>query len=91
MNILLTGSGGFIGLHLKQYLGAKYNLFTPRSKDLNLLDESAVDNFFHQNKIDFIIHSAAAGVRITPDAKKEDKKKGNKTTSTKIRYSIFLL
>ena len=39
-NILLTGSGGFIGSHLKNFLKNKYNLFTPRSYELNLLDKT---------------------------------------------------
>jgi len=72
MNILLTGSGGFIGQHLQKHLLKRYNLITPRSKDLNLLDESAVNNFFGKNKIDFIIHSAAYGVQKSLDANHEN-------------------
>lgn len=71
-NILLTGSGGFIGSHLKNTLNGKYTLFTPRSRELNLLDKNAVEAYIDTNKIDFIIHSAASGVRITPDAKMEE-------------------
>jgi len=66
-NILLTGSGGFIGKHLKDTLSAEH-LFTPRSAALNLLDAAAVRSYLAENHIDFIIHSAAYGVRITPDA-----------------------
>lgn len=71
MNILLTGSGGFIGQHLKEHLKDKYNLLTPRSWELNLLNESDVDEYFNNHHIDMIIHLAAAGVRITPDATNE--------------------
>lgn len=67
MNILLTGSGGFIGRHLKDYLSRFYNVLAPRSADLDLLNEQEVNAFFSANKVDFIIHSAAVGVRIRPD------------------------
>ena len=58
-NILLTGSGGFIGSHLKEYLQNKYNLFTPRSFELNLLDSLSVKKYIETNKINFMIHSAS--------------------------------
>ncbi|MBR1980096.1 NAD-dependent epimerase/dehydratase family protein [Candidatus Proelusimicrobium excrementi] len=70
--ILLTGSGGFLGSNLKPYLLQGYQVFAPRSKELNLLDFESVQKYISANKIDFIIHSAAAGVRITPDATAED-------------------
>ena len=76
-NILLTGSGGFIGSHLKEYLQNKYNLFTPRSFELNLLDSLSVKKYIETNKINFIIHSASCGVRITADATIEDVAKPN--------------
>ncbi len=76
-NILLTGSGGFIGSHLKEYLQNKYNLFTPRSLELNLLDGLSVKKYIETNKINFIIHSASCGVRITADATIEDVAKPN--------------
>jgi len=61
MNILLTGSGGFVGKNLKNYLGDKYNLLTPRSFELNLIDENAVKEYFDNNDIDFIIHCGSTG------------------------------
>lgn len=67
-NILLTGSGGFIGSHLKNFLKNKYNLFTPRSYELNLLDKGSLEKFFNENKIEFIIHCASCGARIKSDA-----------------------
>lgn len=76
-NILLTGSGGFIGSHLKECLQKKYNLFTPRSFELNLLDGLSVKKYIETNKINFIIHSASCGVRITADATIEDVAKPN--------------
>ena len=59
--ILLTGSGGFIGKNLKNYLQYKYKLLTPRSRELDLRDESAVAEFFTRNRIDFIIHCGSVG------------------------------
>lgn len=61
MNILLTGSGGFIGKNLKEYLKSKHTLLTPRSYELNLIDENAVREYFAANKIDFIIHCGSTG------------------------------
>ena len=75
-NILLTGSGGFIGKHLKMWLN-NYNLFCPRSYELNLMDKPAVKAFIESNNIDFIIHSASYGVRISPDATLEEVAKPN--------------
>ena len=68
MKIFLSGSGGFIGRHLKTFLGKKHELLSPRSSELNLLDSGSVDSFFAENKVDFIIHSAALGVRVSPEA-----------------------
>ena len=72
MNIFITGSNGFIGSHLKEYLNksySKYNLFTP-SKELDLSDELAVDDYILGNKIDIIIHLAnKGGDRTTLDMK----------------------
>ena len=66
--ILLTGSGGFIGKHLKQYLGKYYRLFTPRSYELNLLNAINTAKYIVNNNIEFIIHGASYGVKITSEA-----------------------
>ena len=60
-NILLTGSGGFIGKNLKEFLSTKYNLLTPRSYELDLSDFDAVKQYFDTHQIDFIIHCASVG------------------------------
>lgn len=61
MKILLTGSGGFIGKNLKSYLKDKYELLTPRSFELDLVDSVAVQKYFATNDIDFVIHCGSVG------------------------------
>ncbi|MDP3588629.1 MAG: NAD-dependent epimerase/dehydratase family protein [Sulfuricurvum sp.] len=63
MTILITGAHGFVGQNLTEYLTktTKYTLFTPKSSELDLLDENAVDGYIIQNKIDVIIHGANRG------------------------------
>lgn len=59
--IFITGAGGFIGRNLTEQLGKKYNLLTPKHKELDLLNEKAVDDFFKKNKIDIVINCAVIG------------------------------
>lgn len=62
MNILLTGSGGFIGSHLKKGFEQRgYDLLCPRSYELDLTDKDAVKAFFSGRKIDAIVHCATIG------------------------------
>ncbi|MGN0018181.1 MAG: NAD-dependent epimerase/dehydratase family protein [Candidatus Gastranaerophilaceae bacterium] len=61
MNILLTGSGGFIGKNLKKYLEEKYNILSPRSYELDLTDKCAVEKYFTDNRVDFIVHCGSIG------------------------------
>ena len=61
MRVLLTGSGGFIGKNLKNYLKNKYELLTPRSYELDLINSNAVEEFFKNYDIDFVIHCGTVG------------------------------
>lgn len=73
-NILITGSGGFVGKNLKEFLATEFNLFCPRSSELNLTDKDAVQNYFLKHDIDFIIHCATTGgVRGCQDPKNCEK------------------
>lgn len=59
MNILLTGGSGFIGRNIKEsYLAKKYNILAPSHSELDLTDENKVKEYFLNNKIDIVIHSA---------------------------------
>src|SRR3989339_1097632 len=59
--IFITGAGGFIGRNLEERFSKKYKLLTPGHKELDLLDEKAVENFFKKNKIDVVINCAVIG------------------------------
>lgn len=68
-NILITGTGGFIGKNLKEFLSGNYNIFAPRSFELQLTDFGALSEYFEKNKIDFVIHCAnQGGARGVSDA-----------------------
>ena len=64
MNIFITGSNGFIGYHLREYLQnnySRYNIFAPSSKELDLTNEKQTDAYILSNNIDIIIHLANRG------------------------------
>lgn len=59
MKLLITGTGGFVGRNLKEYLHAQYSdLKCPRSNELDLTDTVAVANYLMSNKFDVVIHCA---------------------------------
>src|SRR3989344_8906047 len=60
--ILITGSTGCIGLNLIEQLDRnKYNILTPKHKELDLLKDSAVSKYFKKNKIDVVVNCALVG------------------------------
>lgn len=58
MKIFITGGSGFIGRNLIEYLSQKHEIFAPTHKELDLLDEVAVAEFFRQHYFDVVIHGA---------------------------------
>jgi UDP-glucose 4-epimerase len=64
MNILITGAQGFVGKNLKEYFKKnKDQILSPLEKDLNLTDPVSVKNYFNNNNIEYIIHSASTEPR----------------------------
>lgn len=59
--IFLTGGSGFIGRNIIETFSKDYNILSPSHKELDLLDTSAVDDFFKKNTIDIVIHCANIG------------------------------
>lgn len=59
MKILLTGGSGMVGKNILEYSKKyNYNILSPTSEELNLLDYNSADNFIKKNNPDFIIHAA---------------------------------
>ena len=64
MKIFFTGGGGFVGREIIPLLKKNgHKVIAPPSKDLNLLDSDAVDDFVQGQEFDTIIHSAIYGGR----------------------------
>lgn len=62
--ILFTGGSGFIGKEvIPLLLKDGYEVIAPSSSDLNLLNQSQVDDYVKSNNFDIIIHSAIQGGR----------------------------
>jgi GDP-L-fucose synthase len=60
--VLITGSSGFIGKNIVEYLRRPpVTLLTPSHKELNLLSQAEVHHFFLKNEIDIVIHCANIG------------------------------
>jgi len=59
MKILITGSTGMVGRNILENNDiSKFDLLIPNSRELNLLNYSAVDKYIKDNRPDFIIHTA---------------------------------
>lgn len=56
--ILITGSRGFIGRNLCELLKGKYELFSPSSEELDLLNSDETRNYLHEHQCDILIHTA---------------------------------
>lgn len=66
MNIVVTGSNGFIATEIIERVKQKYpgSVVHELSRDnINLLDSKEVDSFFENNSVDVVVHTAAEGGR----------------------------
>jgi len=68
--VFITGSSGFIGKNLVEQLKIDYEIFSPNSKDLNLLDEDQVKKYLTNNNFDTILHCATHNATVTSDKDK---------------------
>ena len=68
--ILITGSKGFIGYHLKENLKHNYELFVPDKIKLNLKNKSKLKNYIDKLQPDFIINLVSS-TKFKKDFKKE--------------------
>lgn len=73
--ILITGAGpnGITGKRIKENLMKDFQVLSPSSKDLDLTDSRAVDSYFGNHKIDYIVHSALTSPSRGHDSTDESK------------------
>ena len=61
--VLITGSSGFVGTNLYQFLikkkKFKYQILAPNKKVLNLMNFNNLENYFKKNKPEIVVHLAA--------------------------------
>lgn len=63
MKILVTGTNGFIGRNIKEFLEVKhYNVYSPKRNELDLLNEELVSSYLTKEKFDVVIH---CGITLT--------------------------
>ena len=61
MNILVTGSNGYIGKSIIRSDIKNAIFFHGNRQTINLLDKESIKNFIKENKIDTIVHCAIEG------------------------------
>ncbi len=59
MKILLTGSNGMVGKNILEHQDIRsFEVLSPSSRELNLLDDAAVEHYLKRNAPDLVIHAA---------------------------------
>ncbi len=70
MNMLITGTNGFVGRNLKEYFQERYtDVCCPKRQELNLLDSSAVSAYLSRCNFDIIIHCAITTTSVEQNLK----------------------
>ena len=59
MKILITGGSGLLGSNLIKILEKDHQVFSPSSRDLNIVNSILVTNYINDIKPDIVIHCAA--------------------------------
>lgn len=60
-HVLITGAGGFVGRNLSEHLAGRYQVYPLRHRELDLLNDAAVADFFARNPVDVVLHCAVVG------------------------------
>jgi UDP-glucose 4-epimerase len=58
VRILVTGSRGFIGRNLVEYLSHSHEVLAPTHAELDLADSGALDAWFADHGVDVVVHGA---------------------------------
>jgi len=59
--LFVTGGSGFIGRNIIEYFRDTVTIIAPTHAQLDLLSQDAVDTFFREQEIDYVIHCANIG------------------------------
>lgn len=66
--VLITGGNGYVATSLKNSLTDRFDVTCISRLDFDLVDSSAVNNWFENKTFDVVIHTAASGgSRLKPD------------------------
>ena len=55
--VLIVGANGFVGRNLAEYFTEKYELYTPSSQELNVLDGNAVEHYIKTHAFDVVLNA----------------------------------
>jgi GDP-L-fucose synthase len=58
MKLMVTGGSGFIGRHIVERLGDRYQILAPSHRELELTDSDAVAAWLKRHPVDAVIHAA---------------------------------
>ena len=86
--VLLTGASGFFGNYIFNKIKKKYNLLTPDSKELDLLNKKSIIKYFEKKKIDIIINAAW---KINSTLSTEKLRNKNYLKNVKISKNLTLI
>ena len=88
LKVLITGSSGLVGSEISKVFDKnQIKIFTPKKKDLNLVNFNKVKQYLKKNEINFIIHAAARVGGIEDNIKHRIDYLSNNTL---INYNIIM-